>query len=248
VFTFLNDTVLVTYTHHRYTDVWPIYFGQLDELFPDIKSYVLSDVVAKDYIRHSFIAYEDKYPYWKQWCDSLNKIKCEYLIYMQEDFFLYNRPNLTKLEYYCKYLKNHPVFSFLRLIAHSGLPVQCIENDIFYLRSGNPYVFAMQPTIWKKDKFMELYREARSNDFREKKEYVDATIKLGINGLYVYNGEQKRGMFHFDSSVFPYIATGLVRRKWNTVEYPEELDMLTRKYHIDMALRGFYNPREPQEW
>jgi len=248
VFTFLTSTVLVTYTNSRYEDIWPIYFGQLDALLPEMKSYVISDSIPKAFFHHKFLLYKNPDWYWKHWCENLESIPCEYFIYMQEDFFLYERPDLTSMQRYSDFLNVHPELSFVRLNAHSELPKQHIEQDLFSLPAGNPYVFSMQPTIWRKNIFLKLYNEVKSEDFREKQTYIDATVKLNISGVYVYNNEPKRGIFHFDSQVFPYIATGLIRRKWNTVEYPEELTLLTKKYGIDMNIRGYYNPAEAQEW
>jgi len=248
VSTFLSDTVLVTYTHHRYKDVWPIYFGQLDELFPEIRSYVFSDEISSEYPKHWFFLYSNEDDYWQQWCKNLERLSYKYFIYMQEDFFLYQRPDFCDLMRFYSYLEVHPEISFIRLSAHSELPKEQIERCLYSLPAGNPYVFAMQPALWRRERFLDLYREAKSDDFREKKSYVDASVKLGINGLYVYKGEPKRGMIHYDSWTFPYIATGLIRRKWNMLEYPRELKELTEKYSIDMSIRGFFDPQEPQEW
>jgi len=245
---FQNDLILITYTNSRYADIWPIYFGQLDELLPEMKSYVISDIMPQLFFHHHFLLYQNQDWYWKQWCENLTKINCKYFIYMQEDFFLYDRPNLERLEFYINYLEKNKQISFIRLCAHCNLPKENIENELYSLPAGNQYVFAMQPTIWRKETFLNLYLEAKSNDFREKQSYIDATVKLKIDGLYIYNGEKKRGLFHFDSSIFPYVATGLIRRKWNTLEYLQELELLTKKYHIDMNIRGYYNPNEQQEW
>jgi len=246
--TFLNDVVLVTYTNSRYSDVWPIHFGQLDEFLPEMKSYVLSDVVPGAFFHHKFLQYNNSDWYWKQWCSTLDKIPYKYFIYLQEDFFLYDRPDLAKIQYYLEYLEAHSELSFIRLCAHDKLPTVQIEPGLYELPAGNPYVFAMQPTIWRKGAFQSLYEEVASNDFREKQAYVDATVKLGISGAYVYQGEPKRGFIHYDSNVFPYVATGLVRRKWNTLEYEKELTELTTRYKIDMNNRGFFDPNELQEW
>jgi hypothetical protein len=225
----------------------------LDDLFPEIKSYVISDVFSDSYKNHTFMTYNNEDFYWKHWVENLEKIPCKYFIYMQDDFFLYKKPDIEALEKYIAFLEERRDFSFVRLIANSKLPLDQIligwgKNDLYLLPLGDPQIFAMQATIWRKDKFLELYKEVKSNDFREKEDYTRASIKLNLQGSYVYSREPKRGMFHYDSSVFPYVATGLIRRKWNTLEYPKELDWLTKKYGIDMTVRGFFNPSEPQEW
>jgi len=62
--------------------------------------------------------------------------------------------------------------------------------------------------------------------------------ELGIQGLVCYHGEPKRGKYHHDTSVFPYIATALVKGRWNVSEYREELEPLLVEYNIDEHHRG----------
>ena len=62
--------------------------------------------------------------------------------------------------------------------------------------------------------------------------------ELSINGLYVYNGEPKRGSNHYDSKVFPYTATAVVKGKWNFSEYEAELLPLLMEFEIDPNIRG----------
>ncbi len=50
-------------------------------------------------------------------------------------------------------------------------------------------------------------------------------------------GDSKRGMYHYDSSVYPYVATGVVKGKWYTSDYPE-MQAILNDYNIDVALRG----------
>jgi hypothetical protein len=61
-----------------------------------------------------------------------------------------------------------------------------------------------------------------------------------ISGLYYYNEEPKRGGNHYDSSIYPYIATALVKGKWNLSEYKKELGTLLEQYNIDKDLRGVF--------
>ena len=51
-------------------------------------------------------------------------------------------------------------------------------------------------------------------------------------------GEKKRGMYHYDSIVFPYICTAIVKGKWNMNEYQNELDKLFGEYNINPFERG----------
>ncbi len=97
--------------------------------------------------------------------------------------------------------------------------------------------FSMQPTIWKKKDFINLYLNCNSDKFGENYNYTFTLNRLNMNGCYYYNEEPARGGHH-DSSIFPYIATAIVKGKWNYSEYPSELDLLFKEYNIDKHLRG----------
>jgi hypothetical protein len=50
--------------------------------------------------------------------------------------------------------------------------------------------------------------------------------------------ERRRGIYHNDSSVFPYIATAINKGKWNYSEYEKELNTLFNIYNINPFERG----------
>ena len=95
----------------------------------------------------------------------------------------------------------------------------------------------MQATIWKKEKFIELYNYTKQDLWFENDVYENACKKLGIYGVYYYAGEKPRGG-HFDSSIYPYIATAIVKGKWNYSEYEKELQPILTEYNIDPLARG----------
>jgi hypothetical protein len=45
-------------------------------------------------------------------------------------------------------------------------------------------------------------------------------------------------MMHWDSSIFPYIATAIVKGKWNIGEYEKELKPILDEWNIDVNVRG----------
>ena len=58
--------------------------------------------------------------------------------------------------------------------------------------------------------------------------------------MFFYNGEKKRGSHHYDSTIFPHIASASVKGKWNLSEYHNELSPLLEKYQINKNIRGVY--------
>jgi hypothetical protein len=64
---------------------------------------------------------------------------------------------------------------------------------------------------------------------------------LKYRSAVVFENTPKRGDSHFDSKIYPYIATAIVKGKWNTKEYKLELEELSREYEIDLNDRGCIN-------
>ena len=52
------------------------------------------------------------------------------------------------------------------------------------------------------------------------KEYLNDLISLCSFDKFV---DKKRGKFHYDSSVYPYVCTAVIKGKWNFKEYKKEL-------------------------
>jgi len=98
----------------------------------------------------------------------------------------------------------------------------------------------LQATIWRKDDYVKIMNGTKNKIWLENETYRDFMIQNNLKGLYHYDGEPKRGLNHFDSSVYPYIATALVRGKWNMSEYGNELSIPINEHGIDVNIRGIY--------
>ena len=96
----------------------------------------------------------------------------------------------------------------------------------------------MQATLWKKSSLVKLYDHVRSEKWLEAPHWNAGCRVTDTRGVFVYRGEDKRGKFHYDSSVYPYICTGIIKGLWNTNEYPKIMRELLEKYDMDSSLRG----------
>lgn len=240
----MDNICFVTYTHSNCLDLWKPYFDSLDEYSKNVKSYVLSDKISDEFENHRFFMYDDNLNYCNEFVKVLKSIKEDYFIYMQEDFILYDFIDKEKIEYYKKILDKSK-FSFVRLLKCGDVTETCVIDNLYLISQINkPHnsinSFSMQPTLWKKEDFIKLYEKSNCLKFGENWTYINTMNELKINGLYCYYKENKRGMNHFDSNVFPYIATAIVKGKWNYSEYKKELDIIFKKYNIDMNKRGMF--------
>ena len=43
---------------------------------------------------------------------------------------------------------------------------------------------------------------------------------------------------HWDSKTYPYIATAIVKGKWNLSEYQSELGFILNSNRVDLSARG----------
>ena len=96
----------------------------------------------------------------------------------------------------------------------------------------------MQATIWKTEDYIKLLETVKEDKWLETPEYANIMNRIGMKGMYHYDNEPKRGSNHFDTNVYPYIATALVKGKWIMSEYDRELSPILTKNNIDKNKRG----------
>lgn len=239
----MNNITVFTYTHDNHIDLWEPYLDSLDKYFPKVNSVVIANKDYEDYGRHKFYSYDDTKNYCEEYARCLeDHIDTKYFIYMQEDFILYNTVNLEAINRYIKFLEQN-TFSFVRLIRCGDVTDTRVVDDLYHITESNkPHTsvnsFSMQPTIWNKEKFIQLYRLTKNDRFGEYG-FTENMNRLNIRGVYAYNGEPiRKNSQHHDSSVFPYIATAVVKGKWNVSEYDKELQSIFEKYEINPFDRG----------
>jgi hypothetical protein len=235
-----NKVCLVTYTNSVMQDVWPFYFGQVDEyLDKSIKSYAFSNL-DEDSFKTKFFVYDNSDPYYKQYLDCLKNVKEDFLIYAQEDFFLYHDVDYKKILELANILEKSN-YDYIRLIR-SGYASPLLDSELgdnlYEVDMNSNDAFTMQATLWKKSKLISLYDKCKSEKWLESKDWNNSCRQLGIRGLFYYNGEKQVGKFHYECKIFPYTCTGINKGQWNVNEYGEFLHKMFKKYNIDPEQRG----------
>lgn len=182
--------------------------------------------------------YDNNEPYYVVWVNSLNEFKSDYFIYLQEDFLLYDDVKKNKIDEYVNFLKKNPEYSFVRLIKSGLLGNIKVSDTLYEIESSNPFIFAMQATIWRTSDYIKLMESVKEDKWLETINYTNVMNNLGMKGLYHYDNEPKRGGNHYDTNVYPYIATALVKGKWDISEYPNELGSILSENKIDLNIRG----------
>ena len=227
--------IQIVYTHSNCSDLWEMFIKQ-NQKHSNLPLFFITDKLIPNFPEDSQYVYNEEDNYSDVWIAVLNKINTDYFIYLQEDFILYDNVKIHKLNEYIEVLKNSD-YSFVRLIK-SGEVNGTVTNTLFEISSDNPYIFAMQATIWKTKDYINILQNVHEEKWLETLKYIEYMSKNNIKGLSHYDNELKRGGNHYDSNVYPYIATALVKGKWIISEYSDELTKLLINYNIDQNKRG----------
>jgi len=237
----MNNTTLIMYSHDSYSDSWPLFFGQCEKYLEEMKKVLFTskpnDSVPDDW---EVILYDDDALYTEKMLMCLDKIDTDLCFIHQEDMPLYDEPNLDKINELASILRKGKL-DFIKLIRGvDGLHFPLKYDNLYRIPSQSPYLFALQPSLWKTDRLKMVYKETKSskNTAVGFEEYVQETCRQNkILGSFYYDNEPKRGEYHYDCSIYPYVATAITHGKWNITEYPEVVELL-KEYDIDSADRG----------
>jgi len=236
-FQLLEQMKFIFYSHKDYSDVWPIMFGQAEKYLSQYQKVLFTNEGdAPD--GWDILYYDDSLPYQQRVLSCLRRLEDEMVVFHHEDMFLYDKPNQEALEYFASVVGQDKV-SFVKLLR-GGYSDGLVESEYPGLVvSPQNMVFTIQPTICKKKNLEIMYRETPGNSIWEFEANTHKTTpRHNFTGCMAFEkSDKKRGMYHYDSSVYPYIATGVVKGKWYTSDYPELRDILN-EYQININIRG----------
>jgi hypothetical protein len=224
--------VILVYTHTDVSDLWPMFFGELKKYMSDSKVYVAVNKTNDNLSAYTQISYDDSKPYTQRLKEILPQIKEEVIIFLHEDMILIGEPMIDYLQKYSEYIFNNSVKS-IKLISGIG-NFNHFESDVTLINNKDTK-FSIQPTIIKPKTFLDLLSKVEPLNIWDFEENVPIE-----DGHYMarLGNEKRRGLYHNDSYIFPYIATAINKGKWNYNEYEKELNTLFNIYSINPFDRG----------
>ena len=225
--------VIVIYTHTDMEDVWKPFFGQNKKYLSEFKTYICvnkpNDSIPNEYIP---IYYDDTKSYTERLLHCLNQIDEEVFLFTHEDMILFDTPNYEYLDKYFGYVTDKKVDSIKLLYVGES----CIKSDVDDTLVVNPYAkFSIQPTIIRKEVLLQIVEGVGTLNIWD---FENAIVGAGMDFMARRGDETQRGQYHYDSFVYPYIATAINKGKWNLIEYMEELNPIFEEYNINPFDRG----------
>jgi hypothetical protein len=153
-------------------------------------------------------------------------------MFIHEDMILFDKIDFQSLEKYIGYINNESAESIKLILAGDGF----IESPIDKTLVTNQYSkFSVQPTITTKKVFKGHVDKLPPLNIWQ---FEEAVVSSGKDYMVKVGGERKRGLYHYDSLVFPYVATAINKGKWNLIEYQQELNPMFEEYGINPFERG----------
>ena len=245
----LKDLAVVVNTHSSCTDVWPMFFGQLEKHLGKLQTYVFTNNEdgLPDYVSPVLYKEEDKYR--TQYLNCLKSVREPFILHLNEDYILYNDVDFSKIRSCLQVLATNRELCCVRFTRGPNFTNDKFRDGLHYLTHDKEYFFSQTAGLWNKDLLEKIHElgpdthigvnGAQYGHFEEDANRV--CKDLNLTGLIAYNDEPLRhNAAHHDSSIFPYIATAIVKGKWNLSEYSLELLPLLEKYNIDPTRRGVY--------
>ena len=237
-----HDIALIIDTNSNYSDVWAPCFGRLEKHAKDIKKYAFTDThVGVTNLPEDVepINYDNSESYRNQLLSCLKQIKEEYIIYTSEDYILFNHVDLEAIKNITLTLGQEG-YSFCKFIKGPEKTTH-YRDDLYIIDQNDSNFFAQQASVWKTRDFQKVFETAPPENTRMQHEPQGSSIcrALGLKGLQHYSGTNKRGIHHYDSSIYPCIATAVVKGLWNVSEYPDEMLEVAKEYQINLNTRGW---------
>lgn len=234
----MNNFALTINSHSSNIVCLDLFFKQLNKfvdknIFNNIYLFIdkLNNYIAPNDIKTIF--YDSRQSFTEQMRFCLRNVTEKYLLYANEDYLFYDKVDVNKLEKFIEIL-DETYFHYIKLV-HSDLErYPELAKNLFYISAASKNNYSQTLTIWKTEILCDIYNRilkagiGKDGDIIGHAEELAKTVckYLGIHGLCYYNGEPKRGICHYDSSIIPHIASALTRGKWNTKEYPELTEIL----------------------
>jgi hypothetical protein len=240
----VNNIAFICYSHSSYSDVWDMFFGQLDEYLPNTKKYLFVDSIPnKISDKINVILYDNEDSYADRMSKCLKQINEEVCFFNHEDFILYDKPDVEILNKMIELVSEFNI-DYIKLLkgdCHNGMDNILLEDspiDNLYVIPRTGLSFVIQPSICKTESLIDIFTKCSGSGVHQIE--IDGSNYVNeskYNGLFWYSGENKRGNAHWDSSVYP--QGGMISKgKWNISEYPNELKKLSTKYDIELDDRG----------
>ena len=111
----MDNFCIIVNTVSTCRDLWEMFFGQLEKHYPGNNVYVFTDDGKGIPDSYKVIRYNKKDNFRTQYLHCLKSVKEDFLLYVNEDYILYDDVKTDKMNEYLSILANDDTISFISL-------------------------------------------------------------------------------------------------------------------------------------
>ena len=226
------------HTHTDCVDSLEMCLGQLNKYFPNTKIYVSINEPHHLLDGVESIIYDQTEPMSKRIYDAMQVIDEDIILFLLEDMILYDQPNVSEIKRCVSFMKETNTDSIKMVSVLDREPPVVEVSPKIKIHKTN-YDFSLQPCLWKKESFKNLL-EGVCCDGWSMETSLQEKFRSTCVGYTYFDGNEKRikskwhvgGLGHHESLIFPHTNSAVLKGKWNTIEYGNEIRYLMDMYDI----------------
>ena len=214
---------ILLYTHSDVDWVWEPWHKQTEKYLQQYEKICFVND-EKNFNRQDYtvIEYDDSLIYRKRISACLESINPDDVVMFQhEDMFLYDKPQHSVLEEFSGLVSRDKVHAIKMCRVGDNLEKSNIHP--FLYKNPKQYPFTIQPTIIKAGVLKKIFDKTPGDTIWSFESNCSKITDLKSYCSFEPQ-DKKRGLHHYDSTVYPYIATAVVKGNWNFDEYQQELN------------------------
>lgn len=245
----LSKITFLINTHSSCSDIWDLISKTTLKYLKDYQVLILSDKKS-DYFGDKEIAiYNPIDDFTTQYEYGLKKIKTKYLITLNDDYILTNKPKVNEIKRLINFLEKNNTFKFVRLFKGTLKSYMNIEitKNLYLIDNKVRHLYSQTATLWETKSLLNLYKISprgfigkRNNlTFAQSKFNIctedaidEIAIKNKLWGLYYFNGEKKIGHSFHECSILPHLNSIIIGGKLNFIEYEYEIKKIFETLNI----------------
>lgn len=245
-----GNLTLVVNSSDGYSDCWYPFFTLLERYWPELTFPIVLNTERKLYSHEGFNLHSSQVNLYNSrtysWSECLQaclaSVQTEYILYMQEDYFLESRVRHESFMQMLDLMRAKQL-NVLRLMeCDTAGPWAPIEDSdlIWQVKDQSSFLLSLQASIWKKSFLLSQLRPHESPWQLEY--YGSKRIRRNGDTIHAVNRDHFSGP---NQEILPYIPTGVVGGRW---QEDIVVPLFNReKIGVDFSHRGFYDKNKKQK-
>ncbi|MDP5231638.1 MAG: hypothetical protein NWQ38_14700 [Cellulophaga sp.] len=241
----MKKYALIINTCDKFEDCWDPFFKLFETYWPDFDGQIYLNTELKDYEYKNLniIALKvakdanGKRLTWSECLkNALHLIEEEYVLYMQEDYFLKAPVQNDLINRYVSLMKKNEIIDCIHLTDQAVESMEPSEFESLYdVKLNQRYRLSCQAAIWKKA-VLDFYLRNHESAW-EFEEFGSKRSAWENHKFYVVDPNWIK---IDENEILPYVFTGIIGGKWK-----KEVIQLFDKFNIkiDFTKRGFHEDR-----